>query len=214
MVCLVGIFLFLQGYYDEYLQIRWIIDPLKRSYFELVRKLPGDVPAFDLYSRVGKVTPQRKLDRPACVLLFAIGDEFVIEFSFAQFSPFDFAVTHPIPQITLWKVRPGKVGLEVTAFWNRIREAQMYAGVLLVIGNWDLTETVPKLLQRGKATSVRAAIGRLVDVYVGLVAQIEERYPELKVFVSPLVIQESIVTEQKELFNSRLVGALAKYLLQ
>jgi hypothetical protein len=160
------------------------------------------------------VTPQRKLDRPTSLLLFAIGDEFVIEFSFAQFSQFEFAVTHPIPQITLWKLRSGKFGLEMSAFWNRIREAQMYAGVLLVIGNWDLTETVPKLLQSGKAANVRAAITKLVDLYLEIIAEIEERYPELKVFVSPLIIQESIVTEQKEFFNCKLVSALAKYLLR
>jgi hypothetical protein len=203
--------LFVQGFFDEYAEVRLMLDPEGRHSFEGMNGMPASFPEWELYKLTGTIRGMKK-NVPLASTMCVVGDESAVLFAYAPVrnAECDSSVSRPIYGLSVWSMRPGKHKLEQAAFWNQLQHAQIYHAVTLVMGRRDLMELIPKLVQGGRFVTVKEALTAIANLYGDLVKKIRARYPGMKLFIGKVIVgqDEGVLAGQKEMFYELLRAVL------
>jgi len=127
--------------------------------------------------------------------LFAVGDSHVLS---SAWQTLDLAVAGQerpcrhviVPRLVtglkLWHLQPKSRFYTKFAFWEQISSLPKGAPILLVLGEIDCREGVLKAVQKGRHSSVEAALSSLVELYARLVQEVRARLPTSPLFVHPV----------------------------
>jgi hypothetical protein len=200
-ICVAGSLLFVQGFFNEYAEVRLMVDPEGRHSFEGMNGMPASFPEWELYKLTGTVRGTKK-NVPLVSTMCVVGDESAILLAYAPVrnAECDSSVSRPISGLSIWSMRPGKHKLEQAAFWNQLQHAQIYHAVTLVMGRRDLMELIPRLVQAGRFATVKDALTAIVNLYGEMVKKIRARYPGMRLFIGKVIVGqvEGILSGQKE----------------
>jgi hypothetical protein len=188
-ICLAGCFLFLQGFIEEYTEIRLMLDPETKYSFDGCSEAESRRLELELYKSTSLIHGARRTVKKSCTLC-AIGDETVISLAYSpsKASGCDSTVARPISGLSIWALRPRKRNLLSAAFWNQLKYCQDYRAVAIVIGKYDLITSLPHVLQSGRCTGVKRALALFAEAYKTVIAEIQQLYPGLHVFIGSITI--------------------------
>jgi len=129
------------------------------------------------------------------VRMFAVGDSHVLS---SAWQTLDLTVTGQdsscqhvvVPRLVtgakLWHLQPKSKFYTKFAFWEQISSLPKGAPILLILGEIDCRDGVLKAVQKGRYSSVEAALSSLVELYVRLVQEVRARLPTSPIFVHPV----------------------------
>lgn len=195
-------YLFLSGCYNEFI-IGSRLVPNEDIQFKNINK---PLPEFKLYLKLLKITKFPMNDKAPNKNLFIIGDEQCL-------SDFYVGFVHPIPNLRIWSLRKGKHCFEKKVFWNRIKEANKFKGILITLGVSDVRYTIPKLMKNYSFNSKRSymdSLKMLIDIYLEVLSKIHRKYPDLLIYVGEIRHPFNLIILEGS-FNSMLKRSLPEY---
>lgn len=206
ILLITGIFFFVNGdlidFSECFMACMNIINP---TYFKFIGK---NFPEYHLFAICVDKLRDAINDRSVISSLYSVGDQFSLGNAFNIVAEFDMVVPSPIFGITIWDLRSTVSNFNKTAFFNRVAEAPCHEGIMISLGENDVTHTIPMLLRNGHFDSVFSSIDCVVKIFIQVINHIKFQFPQLEIRIHPIDVTDKSLEPIQLYFTSAISSML------